>query len=98
MPRIVASNKEPMSPTAGSSCGAGATTAVQASAATSAVTATLAPNDDEVNGASRERNQSIETLLMTTAWKTRPSAASSCPRHWSYRGSRTASADQPVSA
>ena len=47
--------------------GIGASSAAQASAATSDEMATLAPNDDEVNGASSDKYQSIDTLEMMSA-------------------------------
>src|ERR1700728_2361840 len=98
MPRTVASSKPPTSPMAGSSAGAGASTAAQANAAIKEEIATLAPNDDDVNGAANERYQSIETLLMTRAWKTRPRPAINWPRRSALLGSRSANADQPISA
>lgn len=56
-----------MSPIAASSSGIGASSAVKASALTSEVTATLAPNDDDVNGASSDKYQSMETNEMISA-------------------------------
>src|SRR5579862_9629432 len=98
MPRMVANSRPPTSPIEGSSPHGGATSAAQASAATSDEMATLAPNDDDVKGAASERYQSTDTLEMARARKTSPSAAKSCPRLPSTRGNNSASADQPTSA
>src|SRR5579872_800356 len=97
MPRTAASNNPPISPMAGSSPREGSSV-VNARAPTSDDIATLAPNDEDVNGASSDRYQSIDTLEMIKAWKARPSAASNRPDLPPTRGTSSASADHPSSA
>src|SRR5690242_9589249 len=92
---MVASSSAPTSPTAGSSSSIGADSAAQANAPTKDETATLPPKDDDVNGAPSDKYQSTATLLMMSAWNTKPRAARSWPDRPAIRGRSRARADHP---